>query len=65
MAELSYDFQRDTFNFSYHPEWQKKEFPLSPHLPLLGEILPENTKIFLENLLAFLQKIRPNISMRA
>jgi serine/threonine-protein kinase HipA len=51
VADLSYDFQRDAFNFSYRPEWQNKGFPLSPHLPLFGEILPENTKIFLENLL--------------
>ncbi|MBX3041636.1 MAG: HipA domain-containing protein [Bdellovibrionaceae bacterium] len=51
VAELSYHLDTETFHLVYSADWVKKGFPLSPHLPLFGEIPPENTKKFLENLL--------------
>ncbi|HRO68043.1 MAG TPA: HipA domain-containing protein [Pseudobdellovibrionaceae bacterium] len=51
VAELSYHLGKETFHLLYSSEWLKKGFPLSPHLPLLADIPPENTRIFLENLL--------------
>lgn len=49
-AKLSYDPEGDRFGLHYTSEWQDHGFPLSPHLPLQGEIPPDNIKKFLENL---------------
>ncbi|MFN8790448.1 MAG: HipA domain-containing protein [Bdellovibrionales bacterium] len=51
VGELSYHLGTETFHLRYSAEWMKTGFALSPHLPLVGEILPENTRKFLENLL--------------
>lgn len=51
VADLSFDLEKDFFRLVYFPEWLKRGFPLSPHLPLFDEIPPENTRKFFENLL--------------
>ncbi len=51
VADLFYDFEKEIFQLHYSADWIKKGFSLSPHLPLSGEIPPENTRKFLENLL--------------
>lgn len=51
VGDISYDLETQKFGLVYSSEWLRTGFALSPHLPLFGEIDPENLSKFLENLL--------------
>lgn len=51
VATLSFDPSNDSYQLQYADEWRDDGFPLSPHLPLQGEVPTDNVKKFLENLL--------------
>lgn len=51
VGDLSYDLETQKFALIYSPEWLRKGFALSPHLPLFGEVDSESLSKFLENLL--------------
>jgi serine/threonine-protein kinase HipA len=51
VATLSYDLSNDSYLLQYADDWKEDGFPLSPHLPLQGEVPTDNVKKFLENLL--------------
>ncbi|MFY7994302.1 MAG: HipA domain-containing protein [Bacteriovoracaceae bacterium] len=49
IGELIFDPGEDKFYFNYDEQWKKNGFPLSPHLPLNGEINSAHMRRYLEN----------------
>src|ERR1700694_4768802 len=53
IGELAYDTDEDRFSFDYSDGWRRNpaRYPLSPHMPLEGDIGPNTVRRFLQNLL--------------
>lgn len=51
IGTLNFDTHTEQFSLTYHKAWQENGFPLSPQLPLQGNISSAQIAIFLQNLL--------------